>query len=62
MRKREALLASIFLVGAFYLLMSNDIQQGVKKYDCTISEISPDYPVQVKEACRRLRAERKQND
>jgi hypothetical protein len=27
------------------------------KYDCSISEISPDYPVQVKEACRKLRAQ-----
>jgi len=29
----------------------------VVRYDCSISEISPDYPVQVKEACRKLRAE-----
>ena len=27
------------------------------KYDCSISEISPDYPVPVKEACRKLRAD-----
>jgi len=27
-----------------------------KAYDCSISEISPDYPLQVKEACRKLRA------
>jgi hypothetical protein len=27
------------------------------RYDCSISEISPDYPVQVKEACRKLRAQ-----
>ena len=27
------------------------------KYDCSISEISPDYPIPVKEACRKLRAE-----
>ena len=25
----------------------------VVKYDCRISEISPDYPVAVKEACRK---------
>jgi hypothetical protein len=30
----------------------------VVKYDCSIAEISPDYPVQVKEACRNLRAEK----
>jgi hypothetical protein len=27
------------------------------RYDCSISEISPDYPIPVKEACRKLRAE-----
>jgi len=26
------------------------------RYDCSISEISPDYPIEVKEACRQLRA------
>jgi hypothetical protein len=26
------------------------------RYDCSIAEISPDIPVQVKEACRKLRA------
>ena len=29
----------------------------VVKYDCSISEISPDYPIAVKEGCRKLRAE-----
>jgi len=29
----------------------------VVKYDCSIAEISPDYPVAVKEGCRKLRAE-----
>jgi hypothetical protein len=29
----------------------------IVKYDCSIAEISPDYPVQVKEACRKLRAQ-----
>ena len=29
----------------------------VVKYDCSISEIHPDYPIAVKEACRKLRAE-----
>jgi len=28
------------------------------RYDCSIAEISPDYPVQVKEGCRKLRAEK----
>lgn len=25
-------------------------------YDCRISEISPDFPIEVREACRQLRA------
>jgi len=28
----------------------------VVKYDCSIAEISPDYPIAVKEGCRKLRA------
>lgn len=28
-----------------------------KVYDCSLSEISPDYPLEVKESCRKLRAE-----
>jgi hypothetical protein len=27
-------------------------------YDCSIAEISPDYPIEVKEQCRKLRAEK----
>lgn len=29
----------------------------VIRYDCSIAEISPDYPIEVKEGCRKLRAE-----
>jgi hypothetical protein len=32
----------------------------VVKYDCSIAEISPDYPVAVKEGCRKLRARNNQ--
>ena len=28
------------------------------RYDCSVSEISPDYPLEVKEGCRKLRAEK----
>ena len=28
----------------------------VVRYDCSIAEISPDYPISVKEGCRKLRA------
>lgn len=37
-------------------ILDNDSK--VRRYDCSISEISPDYPIEVKEACRRARMER----
>ena len=30
-----------------------DVRHVTVKYDCGIAEISPDYPVAVKEACRK---------
>jgi hypothetical protein len=36
---------------------AKDAFKGVTvRYDCSISEISPDFPPQVKEECRKLRA------
>lgn len=29
----------------------------VVRYDCPIAEIHPDYPIEIKEECRKLRAE-----
>ncbi len=52
------LLTAVFLISVFMLAMSSTDMHGVKRYDCTMSEISPDYPVEVKNACRRLQAER----
>lgn len=42
----------IMLILFFYA----DDREG-RYYDCSISEISPDYPAEVKDACRRLRIE-----
>jgi hypothetical protein len=40
------------------LFFTDWLDQGnVKVYDCSVSEISPDYPLDVKEECRRLRRE-----
>ena len=39
---------------AWYVTEHPDI---TVKYDCSISEINPDFPIPVKEACRKLRAE-----
>ena len=32
------------------------------RYDCSIAEISPDYPIKVKEECRKLNAENYQKN
>lgn len=45
----------LFLFSLFFFL-SNDLPKE-KMYDCSISEISPDYPIEVKEACRKIRTE-----
>ena len=38
-------------------------QDRVRVYNCEMSEISPDYPIEVREECRKLRLEewRRQN-
>jgi hypothetical protein len=41
-----SLIAIVAVFGDFY-------PEG-KVYDCTLAEISPDYPVEVKNECRRL--------
>ena len=41
-----SLVAIIAVFGDFY-------PEG-RVYDCTLAEISPDYPIEVKEECRRL--------
>lgn len=58
MRKRELLLVLVLLAIVFGVVLPGTDMHGVKKYDCSISEISPDYPVEVKEACRKIRAEK----
>jgi hypothetical protein len=63
MRKRDILFGSVLIsVAVGILMIGDDPRRDVKKYDCSISEISPDYPVEVKEACRKMRAERKKHD
>ena len=47
----------IFLIGSFVFLFTVPPPKG-KVYDCSLSEISPDYPLEVKEGCRKLRAEK----
>ena len=55
---KNIFLAICLLVAVIFLLSTDfyiDKQTPrVIKYDCSIAEISPDYPVQVKEDCRAL--------
>ena len=49
----------LFIIGqvAFAYWAKDSFKGTIIKYDCSISEISPDFPPQVKEACRKLRAQ-----
>jgi hypothetical protein len=46
------ILACLCLIAAIILAPKH----GTRVYDCSIAEISPDYPVEVKNECRRIRA------
>lgn len=47
------LLCVLVFTGAYFYM--ND-HRDYKIYDCNLVEISPDFPIQAKEACRQLRA------
>lgn len=42
-----------FVIGFTYLW---NMDHNTVKYDCRLSEISPDFPPEVREACRKMRA------
>jgi len=52
----EFLFVAVVLVGSIIFLFATPPQK-VKIYDCSIAEISPDFPVEVKNECRKIRAE-----
>jgi hypothetical protein len=59
----RSLIELLFLAGAVVLVFAIAIvfmpkKGDVVRYDCSIAEISPDYPIEVKEKCRKLRAEK----
>jgi hypothetical protein len=59
---REGIKLLLFFGGAIILfacIITLSPRKGdVVTYDCSISEISPDIPIEVKEICRKLRAEK----
>jgi hypothetical protein len=56
MRKRDALLAALFIIVAILIASYFDQPKDhLVRYDCRLAEISPDIPVKVKELCREAR-------
>lgn len=57
--KRETVEISIMIIAtiiAVILVIFFLPSQRSKVYDCSLAEISPDFPPQVREECRRIRA------
>ena len=59
--KRETIEIALVIVGLLIVipivLLPFSKKGDVIRYDCSIAEISPDFPIEVKEQCRKLRAE-----
>ena len=54
--KRDILILITVLCVMVYVMLFTDISDNrVRVYDCSLAEISPDYPLEVKEECRNLR-------
>ena len=59
---RELVIVSVLSTAfiAFVIMFAIFLPKHEERvYNCSIAEISPDYPVQVKEGCRKLRMEQK---
>jgi hypothetical protein len=54
--KQNITLALVALI-AILILANADWNDRTVIYDCSLAEISPDYPPEVKNECRRLRIE-----
>ncbi len=53
----EYLFVSIVAIGSIAFLFFTPAQTS-KVYNCSLAEISPDYPLEVRNECRRVRAEK----
>ncbi len=52
----EALILAVATIIAILLVIFFLPSQRTKVYNCNLAEISPDFPPQVREECRRIRA------
>jgi len=44
------------ITAIMYIIIAYYPRHGVVRYDCSISEISPDFPEDIKQECRKLKA------
>jgi len=54
---KDKIIIGILLLVCIVILANADWNNRTVIYDCSIAEISPDYPQEVKNECRRLRIE-----
>ena len=62
MKADRLILVVAILLAIIVLIFTENKNHGVRVYDCSISEISPDFPPEVKAECRRLRLEEYQHN
>ena len=51
---KDKITIGIFLLVSIVILANADWNNRTVIYDCSLAEISPDYPQEVKNECRRL--------
>ena len=54
---KKITILSLLVLAVLILVLSDFGKNQTVIYDCRLSEISPDFPPEVKEECRRLRYE-----
>ena len=54
---KDKLIIAVILLVCIVILVNADWNNQTVVYDCSLAEISPDYPQEVKNECRRLRIE-----
>jgi hypothetical protein len=54
---KDKIIIGILLLVCVVILANADWNNRTVIYDCSLAEISPDYPQEVKTECRRLRIE-----
>ena len=54
---KDKLIIGVILLVSIVILANANWNDKTVVYDCSLAEISPDYPQEVKNECRRLRIE-----